>query len=82
MEESTGYIISVKNPTSKDSVACLVITPKHKDKAKVKEKMERNLGREKAIQIAYKLLECCNADHRLLKQIETMTADKKKPIKP
>lgn len=74
-------IIDIKRPTREPYVACLVITPKHRDgKADASAKVERNLGRAKAIQIAYELLSACNASKNLLSQVHTLAPELKLPI--
>ena len=80
-ENHTGYIIDIKRPTREPYVACLVITPKHRNsKADVGAKVERNLGRAKAVQIAYELLSACNASENLLNQVHALAPELKLPI--
>jgi hypothetical protein len=80
-EEHSGYIIDVKKPTREGYVACLVITPKHRDgSTDVSAKVERNLGREKCVQIAHELLAACGASESLLAQVHSLAPNLKPPI--
>ena len=80
-EQHSGYIIDIKQPISDRYVACLVITPKNRDGyTDVSAKLERNLGHEKAVQIAYELLAACNASESLLGQVHAMAPELKHPI--
>jgi hypothetical protein len=59
-DEHAGYIWDIKKPTKDGYVACLVITPVFKDgKADIHAKMERNMGRSIALQIADEMLSKC-----------------------
>jgi hypothetical protein len=80
-EDHTGFIIDIKQPTRESYVACLVITPKNRDgKADTNAKVERNLGRVKAVQIAYELLSACEASENLLSQVQSLAPELKLPI--
>jgi hypothetical protein len=80
-EDHCGYIIDIKRPTREGYVACLAVTPKHRNgDADVGAKIERNLGRKKAVQIVYELLAACNASDELLDQVRTLAPDLKLPI--
>jgi hypothetical protein len=72
-EDHRGFIIDIKRPTRKSYVACLVVTPKHRHvDADVRAKVERNLKRKKAVQIAYELLAACEASDSLLSQVRSL----------
>ena len=73
-EEHSGFNIDIKPPARDPYVACLVVTPKlangHADSGA---KVERHIGREKAVQIAYELLESCGASEHLLGQVRDLS---------
>ena len=73
-EEHSSFIIDIKRPTSDGYVACLVITPKRRvgGATDVSAKMERNLGKAKAVQLSVELLTACGASTSLLEQIRKM----------
>jgi hypothetical protein len=80
-EEHSSYIIDIKRSTRDGFVACLVITPKHRDgHADVSAKVERNLGHDKCVRIAYELLAACGASESLLEQVHALAPDLKDPI--
>jgi hypothetical protein len=80
-EEHSGYVIDIKRPTRAGYVACLVITPKHRDgNTDVSAKVERNLGREKCVKIAHELLAACGASEALLAEVHALAPDLKRPI--
>ena len=80
-EEHSGYIIDIKHPTREGYVACLVITPKHRDgHTDVSAKVERNLGHDKCVRIAYELLAACGASEALLAQVHALAPSLKPPI--
>jgi hypothetical protein len=80
-EEHSSYIIDIKRPTREGYVACLVITPKHRDGyTDVRAKVERNLGRDNCVQIAHELLAACGASETLLAQVHALAPDLKNPI--
>ncbi len=74
-EDHSGFIMSIKKPTRKAYVACLVITPKRRGHADVIAKVERNLKRKKAVQIAYQLLTACEASDSLLRQVHALAPE-------
>jgi hypothetical protein len=72
-DEHSGFIWDVKHPTQEGYVACLVITPLHRGGgADTAAKVERNVGRSTAVQIATKLLRACNAPAELLAQVQDL----------
>jgi hypothetical protein len=74
-EDHSGFIYDIKRPTRDADryVACLVITPKRRDgTTDVGAKVERNIGRAKAVQIASELLETCGAPAELLAQVRAL----------
>ena len=80
-EQHSSYIIDIKRPTREGYTACLVITPKHRDgDSDVSAKVERNLGRDKCVQIAYELLTACGASADLLAQVNSLTPEQKPPL--
>jgi hypothetical protein len=80
-EERSSYIIDIKRPTRDGYAACLVITPKHcEGYTDVSAKMERNLGHDKCVQIAYDLLKRCGAADDLLAQVHALAPDLTPPI--
>lgn len=80
-EQHSSYIIDIKRPTRKGYVACLVITPKHRDGyTDVAAKVERNMGQDKCVQIAYELLKACDASEDLLAQVHSLAPNLKHPI--
>ena len=80
-EEHSSYIIDSKRPSREGYVACLVITPKHRDGySDVSAKVEGNLGRDKCVQIAHELLAACGASKTLLAQVHALAPDLKRPI--
>ena len=79
--EHSSYIIDIKRPTREGYIACLVITPKHRDGySDVSAKIERHLGRDKCVQIAHELLAACGAWEALLAQVHALAPDLKNPI--
>ena len=80
-EDHSGFIIDIKRQTREPYVACLVITPKHRNgNTDVNAKVERNLGKSKAVQIAYELLAACKASDSLLSQVHSLAPELKLPI--
>jgi len=72
IEQNSGFIMDMKQPTRDGYVACMVVTPKLKGgDANIPAKMKRNLGRSKAINLALQLLENCDAPDEILAQIRT-----------
>ena len=72
-DEHSGYIWDIKQPTRGGFVACLVITPKRSDgTCDIEAKLERNIGRGTALQIASELLEKCGAPADLVKQAKAL----------
>jgi hypothetical protein len=67
-----GFIIDVLNPTDDRFVARLVITPYRDgtDKADPDRKLERNVGKHRAVGLALELLTKCDVPVELLRQIE------------
>jgi hypothetical protein len=75
-QDHSGYIIHIKRPTREGYVACLVITPKRRDGVTdVAAKVERNLGRAKAIQIAADLLSYCEAPDDLVARVHDLSPE-------
>lgn len=80
-EQYAGFIIDIKRPTNNRYAACLVVTPKSKDGYTDKDaKVERNLGHNKCIQIAYELLKACNASDDLLGKVHSLAPNLNHPI--
>jgi hypothetical protein len=80
-DEHSGFIIDIKGPTRDGYVACLVITPKHREGyTDVSAKVERNLGHDKCVRIAHELLAKCGASEGLLAQVRALAPDLKLPI--
>lgn len=80
-EQHSSYIIDIKRPTRPEYVACLVITPKHRNgHTDLSAKIERNLGRDKCVQIAHELLAACGASGSLLAEVHALAPDLKDPI--
>jgi len=80
-DDHSGFIMDIKNPTRDGNyVACLVITPMLKGQADVAAKIERNMGREKCIQMAHELLSLCQAPNELLVQVHALSPDLREPI--
>lgn len=72
--EHGGYIWDIKQPTREGFVACLVITPKHSDgTCDTHAKLERNIGRGIALQIASELLEKCGAPADLVNRVKALS---------
>ena len=73
-KEHSGFIIDIKRPTRDGYVACLVITPKFLDNgsADVGAKVERNLSRAKAINLAIELLTACDVSTELITKIQAL----------
>jgi hypothetical protein len=72
-DEHSGFIWDVKRPTRDGYVACLVITPLHSGGgADTASKVERNVGRSIAVQMATKLLRACDAPAELLTQVQAL----------
>lgn len=79
---SGGFIIDIKRATREPFVACLVITPKSVDgSADLGAKVERNLGRGKAVQIAHELLAACGASDQLLAEVHALAPQLKGPLR-
>ena len=79
--QHSSYIIDIKRPTRKGYNACLVITPKLQNGyTDVAAKVERNMGRDKCVQIAYELLKACDASEDLLAQVYSLAPNLKSPI--
>ena len=73
-EDHAGFIMDIKRPTRDGYVACLVITPKRRDGVTdAGAKVERNLGRAKAVQLAAELLGACGASADLLDQVRALS---------
>lgn len=65
-----NFIWDIKNPTKNGYVACLVITPILDDKtADTSAKMERNVGRSIALQIAEEMLAKCEVADKILAEV-------------
>jgi hypothetical protein len=80
-EQHSSYIIDIKRPTRDGYAACLVITPKHREGyTDVSAKIERNMGRDKCVQVAYELLAACGASDDLLAQVNALAPELKHPI--
>ena len=80
-EDHSGYIIDIKGPTKEGYIACLVITPKHRDGyTDANAKLERHLGHDKCIKIAYELLKRCEASESLLAQVHALAPNLEHPI--
>lgn len=80
-EQHSSYIIDIKRPTRNGYNACLVITPKYRNgSTDVAAKVERNMGRDKCVQIAYELLKACDASEDLLSQVHSLAPNLKHPI--
>lgn len=74
-DEHSGYIFNVTKPKKKNQgfVARLAVTPKKKDSsADLNAKIERDLGHEKAVEIAVDLLKLCGAPTDLLERVEAL----------
>lgn len=73
-DEHSGYIWELKKPTRKGNfVACLVFSPKGKDNRTDKAaKIERNIGRSIALQLATRLLKACDAPDELVRQVQAL----------
>ena len=66
-DDNSGYVWDIKRPTRDGFVACLVITPLHRGGgANTAAKLERNMGRSTALQIAEQMLEACDVPADLL----------------
>ena len=69
-DEHSGLVWDVKRPTRDGFVACLVIWPMFRGGgADTEAKLERNMGRSNALQMATKLLRACDAPAELLEQV-------------
>ena len=69
-EDHSGYIWDIKRPTRDGFVACMVVTPMHKGGgADTAAKMERNMGRSTALQIAEQMLAACEVPADLLAHV-------------
>ncbi len=80
-EEHSSFIIDIKRPTRDGYSACLVIIPKHREGyTDVSDKMERNLGHDKCVQIAYDLLKRCGATDNSLAHVHALAPDLPPPI--
>jgi hypothetical protein len=80
-EEHRGFVYSVKGPTrdANKYVACVVVTPYRRNgKANVGAKVQRNIGRAKAVQMAVKLLRRCDAPSALLARVEALASTSSK----
>jgi hypothetical protein len=72
-EGKVGFIWDLKKPTRDGYVTCLVITPMKKDGSRGADtgnKVERNLGRDMALQMALELLEHSGAPADLIRHVE------------
>jgi hypothetical protein len=68
------FIWGVNNPTRGDKVVQLVITPRGPDGSHVDPslRLERNVGRNNAVDLAAKLLQKCGASAELLAQVNAL----------
>jgi hypothetical protein len=70
----SGFVCDIVRPTRDADryVACVVVTPYRKGKADLKAKAKRNIGKAKAVQLAAKLLERCDASAALIKRVKAL----------
>jgi hypothetical protein len=74
-QEHFGYIFDIKQPTRNGYSACLAITPKKRDgSSDVNAKIERNLGRDMCLQIAYELLAKCDILEDTLSRVRVIAS--------
>src|SRR5262245_3478306 len=72
-DEHTGFVWDIKRPTRDGYVACLVITPLYKGGGADKgAKVERNMGRSQALQIAEEMLKACDVPADLLGRVKAL----------
>lgn len=72
-DDHTGFVWDIKRPTVDRFVACLVITPLHKGGgADTAAKVERNVGRSTALQIAEQMLAACDVPADLLARVTAL----------
>jgi hypothetical protein len=68
-----NFNIAFIKSTKRNKVTCLVITPKpdgkHHDLSK---RVERHLGKKKAVSLAVELLTCCGAPENLVRQVKAL----------
>ena len=75
----TGFIWDLKKPSKDGYVACVVITPNRRDAKRGVDtamKLNRDIGRKMAIDMAAKLLKSCKAPTGLLSQIQSFRESK------
>ena len=73
-----GYIITLKRPYKPGFVACMSITPHHEDGTPgvdTARKVERDLGRKKALQLAARLLAYSDAPADVVARVEELRAE-------
>ena len=70
-ETSAGFTVQITKPTRDPErfVACVVIYPNRGGAAA---KVQRNIGRKKAIQLVEKLLKRCDAPDELLERVRAL----------
>ena len=72
-DDHSGFIWDVKQPTRDGFVACLVITPMHRGGgADTAAKLERNVGRSMALQMAERMLAARDVPPELLAQVTAL----------
>ncbi len=72
-EDHSGFIWDLKQPTQDGYVACLVITPMHRGGgADTAARLERNMGRSIALQMAEEMLAKCDVPPDLLSQVTAL----------
>ena len=70
-----GFTIDLKAPYKPAFVACMVVTPYRGDGTRridASKKLERDLGRAKALQLAAELLAYCNAPADLVERVKAI----------
>ncbi len=70
-----SFIWQVKRPSQDRFVACLVITPRRRDgsgSVDTDAKLQRDLGRSSALDLAGQLLKACGASPDLLEQVRKL----------
>jgi hypothetical protein len=68
-----GFTIDLKKPYKPGYVTCVVITPYKDDgSADVDNKLERDVGRDKALQLTADLLRYCNAPEQLIEAVRAL----------
>jgi hypothetical protein len=74
--DTRGFIWDLKKPTRGEKyVTCLVITPMRADSSRgadVANNLERNFGRDMALQMASELLQHIGAPEDLIQQVEAL----------